>query len=47
MESQVCSVQLMAYRAMSHDCVVGGLQHDRLLRGERTHTRAYLSLETK
>jgi hypothetical protein len=36
MESQICSVQLMAYIAMSHGCVVGGLQHGRLLRGEHT-----------
>jgi hypothetical protein len=24
---QFCSVKLMAYIAMPHDCVVGGLQH--------------------
>jgi len=36
MESQICSVQLMAYIAMSHGWVVGGLQHGHLLRGEHT-----------
>jgi len=46
METQICSVQLMAYIATSHDCTVGGLNMTVYYEVSRQYTRARLSPET-
>jgi len=47
MESQICSVQLMAYKAMSHVCIVEGSNMAAYYEVSIQYTRACLSAETE